>query len=123
MCGLVWFVQVAHYPLFLEIGQQDFVQYERKNTIATSFVTAPMMLIELLSGLALVYLSMGNTLYWLNLIGVALLWLSTFFIQVPLHNRLLNAYDPQAIRRLVRSNWIRTFLWTARAVILLGWGI
>jgi hypothetical protein len=57
------------------------------------------------------------------LIGVGLLaiiWLSTAALQVPIHRRLLDGYDEAAVARLVRSNWVRTLAWTARAYIALS---
>jgi hypothetical protein len=54
----------------------------------------------------------------LTLVGVV--WLSTFLVQVPAHERLALAYEPATQRRLVTSNWIRTASWTARGLVL-GW--
>ena len=47
------------------------------------------------------------------------IWLSTAFIQVPLHRRLLEGYDRHTIEQLIHSNWFRTFAWTLRAVLAL----
>ncbi len=49
-----------------------------------------------------------------GLLGVALL--SAVLVQVPLHARLAEHHDADAIRRLIVSNWVRTVAWTAR-----GW--
>lgn len=46
---------------------------------------------------------------------VALIWLSTFLIQVPIHQQLAKGKDLGLIDRLVRTNWIRTILWTLKA--------
>jgi hypothetical protein len=51
---------------------------------------------------------------------LALIWLSTAVVQVPLHQSLAARYDDSTLRRLVRSNWLRTMAWTARG-LLLGW--
>ena len=50
------------------------------------------------------------------LLGVALA--STIAVQVPLHSRLATGHDPDAGRRLVQSNWLRTAAWTARGLVL-----
>ena len=42
-----------------------------------------------------------------------------FFLQVPSHEKLLRAFDRAAHQFLVRSNWLRTLLWSARALLLL----
>lgn len=122
MFGLIWFVQVVHYPLLASVGADDFVAYERRHTHLTSFVTAPMMLVELGTGIGLVIRYGLDGWFWpVNLLLILLLWASTFFIQVPLHSRLSQTYDPVAMRRLVRTNWARTILWTVRAVGLMWW--
>lgn len=119
MLGLIWFVQLVHYPLFAEVGRDCFVAYARHHTRRTSWVTAPIMLLELGTAVLLVYFQQRSGWYWANLAGIALLWLSTFFIQVPLHNRLVRVYDPVAVKKLVQTNWLRTLIWTLRAVALL----
>jgi hypothetical protein len=50
---------------------------------------------------------------------VALVWLSTAFVQVPLHARLSAGFDTRAHRRLVATNWVRTLSWTARGLLAL----
>lgn len=59
------------------------------------------------------------TLHQAGFIAVALIWLVTFFIQVPLHNKLSEARDKEAISRLVSSNWIRTSLWSLKSILSL----
>ncbi len=120
MAGLIWFVQVVHYPLMGKVGEADFISYENAHTRLTSWVTAPPMLLELGSGAFLLYFSPSSMVFQANLLGIALLWASTFFIQVPLHNQLSRAFSYRAHRRLVNSNWIRTALWTGRGILLLG---
>ncbi len=126
MFGLIWFVQVVHYPLFLQVGAAQFPAYEAAHANRTTYVVAPLMLAELAtSGLLLLSrfrpagISAGSA--WIGAALVAVLWLSTGLIQVPLHNQLQSGYSTETIRRLVATNWIRTLAWTARAVLVLRW--
>ena len=121
MLGLIWFVQIVHYPLFAKVGKENWLAYEKAHTHQTSFVTAPLMIVELLTAIAIIFWGWNIPIWWvwLNLVMVIGLWLSTFLIQVPLHNQLLKRFSEAAIRKLVNSNWIRTILWTLRALI---WG-
>jgi hypothetical protein len=49
---------------------------------------------------------------------VLLVWASTVLVQMPLHGRLgREGHVPALVAALVRSNWPRTALWTARAVL------
>ena len=122
MTGLIWFVQIVHYPLFAAVAKSEFPAYERRHASLTTWVVAPPMLIELASWGLLLASRPGELSTDSLLIGGALLaviWLSTFLIQVPCHNRLTLGFDASVHRRLVLSNWIRTAAWTARSALLL----
>ena len=126
MFGLIWFVQVVHYPLFLRVPAAQFVAYEAAHADRTTWVVAPLMLIELGSGLALLVPhwrppEIGLMDAWIGAALVGVVWLSTALLQVPLHNRLHRGYSAVATRRLVATNWIRTGAWTARAALVLLW--
>jgi hypothetical protein len=45
------------------------------------------------------------------------IWASTAMLQMPMHGHLLAGADARAHRRLVATNWIRTVLWTVRALL------
>ena len=110
MTGLIWFVQVVHYPLFIRVGREAFLAYESDHVKRTTRVVAPVMLSEAAIGLLLALASIGLAL-------LALVWLSTAGLQVPCHRMLSRAFDPAAAARLCDTNWIRTFGWTARLVL------
>ena len=123
MTGVLWFVQIVHYPLFAFVGPSQFALYEQRHANATGYVVAPVMLFELAASLALAYITrhtvyaiLGNTALALTL----LVWLSTFTLQVPCHNRLSRGFDPRIHLRLVRTNLIRTAAWTARTGLLIS---
>jgi len=121
MTGVIWFVQVVHYPLFLKVGSVDFSKYESSHRIRTSFVVVPLMLVEGVSSVALLVWPPGGFAalwLWILVALLVVIWLSTFLIQVPLHNRLSNGFRDELIRKLVRSNWVRTAGWTLRSVAL-----
>ena len=54
-----------------------------------------------------------------GLILVLIIWASTFFVQVPLHEKLAAAFDAKVQQRLVLTNWIRTIAWTLRGALVL----
>jgi len=125
MTGIIWLVQVAHYPLFDRIGRDQFVRYENDYTRRMGWVVGPSMLLELATALALVYLR-GGWLLWLGVALLAVVWLSTIFRQIPQHSRLERGFDAATHQALVRTNWIRTLAWSARSVLALAilakWG-
>ena len=38
-------------------------------------------------------------------------------VPVPAHGRWAGAHDPVTVRRLVRTNWVRTVGWSTRGVV------
>ncbi|HMB70890.1 MAG TPA: hypothetical protein VKU85_16360 [bacterium] len=123
LTGLIWFVQVVHYPLFERVGRDAFTEYERLHAEWTSRVVAPAMLAEGICAVAIVVKGMapepdrGWAMVGLGLLAV--IWLSTFALQVPRHRRLAAGFDAATARSLVQTNWIRTVAWTARCWVAL----
>lgn len=123
MTGVIWFVQVVHYPMMDAAERENYPEYQRRHQTLTSYLVGPVMLFELATAIALLYLSWparGSTWALANLLLLAVIWFSTFFIQVPCHERLASGFSPDAHRRLVNSNWIRTIAWTLRSALLLA---
>lgn len=122
MTGVIWFVQVVHYPLFAAAGQETFAAYERRHTALTTWIVGPPMLVEAgTAGLLLWFRPLGVELSQV-IAGIALLavcWLSTALLQVPCHERLSQGFDAIVHRRLVRTNWLRTVAWSLRALLTL----
>ena len=121
MVGVIWFVQVVHYPLFGKVGISGFRDYEQDHQRRTTLVVAPLMLTEAITALALFWFRPDGIPPFLAVAGlglVALLWASTFLWQVPAHERLAKSFDSATHLSLVRSNWLRTVAWSARGVLV-----
>jgi len=120
MTGLIWFVQIVHYPLFAAVGADRFADYASTHQRRTGYVVGPLMLMEMVTAVALLLAPVTADARPLAAIGLAMLviiWLSTALLQVPAHRALERGYDPAAHRRLVLTNWLRTTLWSARTVL------
>lgn len=123
MTGLIWFVQVVHYPLLARLGDAYFRPYHRMHCERTGYVVGPLMFVELSSAAALVYLlgagTPARTAAWAGLLLLGIIWASTALLQIPQHNRLgALGPDPATLRALLRGNWLRTAAWTLRAVLV-----
>lgn len=122
LTGLIWTIQIVTYPGYAEVPARGFVEYHARYMRRITFVVAPLMLAELGLALALFFDSADFHASSFHATGglilVAVIWLSTAFLQVPAHRRLERSHDVAAIRSLVRSNWIRTLAWTARSALL-----
>ncbi len=121
MLGIVWYVQLVQYPLFASVGVENWTAFEQDYTRRAGWVIAPLMLIELATAVMLGVFANKKTRpwLWLNLLLLAIIWASTFAIQVPLHQALTNDWSVETWESLVASNWIRTVLWSLRTLLLL----
>lgn len=125
MTGVIWIVQVVHYPLFSRVGTERFRSYMEDHNVLITYVVLPPMLVEAATAVLLLLLrppQLPVWAAWTGLVLVGVIWLSTFFLQVPQHSILMNDFDDAAHRLLVSTNWVRTAAWTARS-LLLGWVI
>jgi hypothetical protein len=121
MVGLIWMVQVVHYPLFGKVGPDQYTAYQSSHQSLTTLVVGPPMLVEFLTAVLLVWFRPAGIPGWLvyvALILLAVVWASTAFVQVPCHEKLTAGFDAAVHSRLVVSNWIRTIAWTARGVLV-----
>nr|ACU26411.1 hypothetical protein [uncultured bacterium HF186_25m_30B18] len=118
MTGLIWFVQVVHYPLKSSVGDATFRDYQARHVTRTGWVVGPPMLIEAMSA-ALLALAPPNDAAALpaiiGLITLVVVWAATALYSVPAHGRLAAGFDQATHRRLVRSNWVRTWGWSLRS--------
>jgi uncharacterized membrane protein len=125
MAGLIWIVQVVHYPLFGRVGREGFAAYESAHARLITPIVGPAMLVELVSSLALLAVRPRGMPAWAAWAGVALVgiaWASTAFVQVPLHGTLARGFDEDAHARLVATNWVRTIAWSGHAA-LMAWSL
>ena len=120
MCGLIWFVQIVHYPLMAQVDSAEFTAYERLHQARTSLVVAGPMLAELAAAVGLFWYRPSDVPMAALIIGavlVAVIWASTIVWQMPAHRALEQGFDAAAHRRLVRTNWVRTVAWTLRGAL------
>jgi len=121
MTGIIWMVQVVHYPLFSRVGAASFMRYHDDHTRRITYVVAPLMLAEAVAASYMLFDPPAFFPSWAARVGtglVVVVWASTFLGQVPVHGVLRRGFDPTAHATLVVGNWIRTVGWSARAVLL-----
>lgn len=122
MTGVIWIIQIVHYPLFNQVGRAGFAAYEMNHSRLITFVVMPPMVVELgIAALLTIYRPSTIPAWaaWMGLTLVGVIWLSTFFLQVPQHTILSNGFDAKAHNVLVISNWVRTVAWSVRSGLML----
>jgi len=120
MTGLIWYVQVVHYPLMAGWPHERFADWEALHRERTGAVVIPAMLLEAAATVLFVLRPPRGVPAWLPGTAAAALagiWASTFFLQIPCHTLLSLGWDETVHARLVATNWIRTCLWTARLLL------
>lgn len=120
MVGLIWMVQIVHYPLFKDVGLDQFENYQNKHQLRISFIVGPVMLIEALSTVLLAFypLEFGQSNVILGVGLLLAIWISTVVFQIPCHGKLNHGFETKAYKRLVTTNWIRTIAWSSRGVLV-----
>ncbi|MCS7034703.1 MAG: hypothetical protein NZ561_12040 [Phycisphaerae bacterium] len=123
LAGLIWMVQLVHYPLFARVGAPEWQAFHTEHMRMITVIIAPMMFIEALSAAALVFVAreyppQARLCVWIAAALVLSNWLVTAGVAVPLHNRLGEGLDVAVVDRLVAVNWLRTAGWTLRGLLL-----
>lgn len=112
MFGVMAFVHLVHYPSMRLIEPKQWKIFHDFHISRTQWVVTPPMGLQLL---ATVIVLLGREFGWysLGLLSFALLSLgTTFFISMPLHQRLSKGFNEESLKSLISFNYFR----------LLGWG-
>ena len=121
MVGVSLITQFVTYPSFKLIKSSSFSEFHKSYTNKMLFIVAPVMILELISSLFLVifYVSDNNTEIGL-LITLMLIWFLTFFIIVPIHNKLTLNYNKDLNQKLIKYNGLRTIIWIIKLMLFIG---
>lgn len=123
LAGLCWTVQLAVYAQFGRLilgGDERFRDYHAAYTRGIGYVAGPLMIAELALAAGWFLTVPESAAARVAGGAVVLLWLHTFVLMVPLHNRIQAQPMARLARRLTALNWMRTALWTFRAGVLLA---
>ncbi len=122
LVGVIWIIQLVQYPFFSEVNAENFPKYHAAHTFWITPVVAPAMIVELITSIFIIFYPPENIDYKLLYFGLVLaiiVWASTFFLQVPMHEKLAFGFNAEAHSTLVNTNWIRTIAWSLRGALVL----
>ena len=109
---LIWLVQLVIYPSFLYYERDNLRQWHYNYTKKVIYVVLPLMMGQFI--IAGIHLFNDFSIFTLvSFLIIVSLWIITFFIFVPLHNKVsTDVIRSSILNKLVQLNWIRTVLWS-----------
>jgi hypothetical protein len=126
LVGLIWTIQWVHYPLFAAVPAAAFPAYHAAHVARITPLVGPLMVAELVLAAAWWWQSwragQGLRVASVGLALVAVAWIATALLSVPLHERLADGAEPLLVAALVRTNLVRAIAWTVRLAVVAGWG-
>lgn len=118
LAGMIWTIQVVHYPLFALVGAEGFTDYAATHsTRITVLLLGPWAVQGVTTAWVLLARPPGVPL-WTAVTAAALAVatvLVTLGVSVPQHTVLGSGFDTVAHATLVRTNWWRTVAWSGHA--------
>ena len=121
MTGVIWVIQIVHYPSFHFIEKELYTVFQKFHMNKISIIVIPIMVAELITGIMLFLdKSSKSPFLIISFIILVLIWLITGVFFTKAHNELITGYQELVVNQLVVMNWIRTLLWTLRLLLLIG---
>ena len=119
MVGVIWIIQLVHYPSFHFIEVNQYTTFQRFHMSRISYVVIPAMLTELFT-LILIIISMNQVDFHIlaSALLLIIIWLMTAVFFSGVHQKLALGYDQAVVEKLVNLNWVRTLLWTLRLLLI-----
>jgi hypothetical protein len=112
LAGLIWTIQVVHYPLFARVSREAWDGYMVEHGRRISVLVVPLMPANVIIAAALLVDDASGPA-WANAALAGGVFVLTGALFAPLHGRL----TPARVPRLVRLNWIRTLAWSAQVAV------
>ena len=107
MTGIIWLIQLVQYPFFSKVGNENWLEYHNGHTFWITPIVAPLMIAELVTSFVIFYYPPKDVDFKLLIVGLILtliVWASTFFLQVPLHEKLTANFNVQTHALLVNTD-------------------
>ena len=80
MVGLIWLIQLVHYPLFSYVGSKEFRIFHENHKIFITPVVGIVMIVELVTSGIIIFQIPNGIPNWTAIVGIILLgviWFST----------------------------------------------
>ena len=107
MVGLIWLIQLVHYPLFNYVGSEEFILFHENHKILITPVVGIVMIVELVTSVIILFQPPCGIRNWTSIVGIILLgiiWFSTIYFQIPFHNTLSTKFNENTLFMLINMN-------------------
>ena len=110
-------VQFIIYPSFKSYNENKFKNFHSGYTRKMFLIVGPIMTLELLCCIYLIYIDLTK----ISSLGLILLiiWVLTFFMIVPIHNKLNIKFESLEHSRLLKLNALRTLAWIFKFLLFI----
>ena len=124
MVGVIWVIQLVHYPSFHFIELKQYTTFQRFHMSRISYVVVPAMLTELFTLIFLIiFMDKIDPLVTVSGLLLIIIWLMTAVFFSGVHQKLTSGYDKTVVNSLVKLNWGRTLLWTLRLLLISAYAL
>ena len=114
---LIWLVQLIIYPAYLSIDKEQFSVWHHRYMRTISYIVIPLISAQALC-IGFQCLENNSLLVRFQAILFIVAWTTTFTLSVPCHKKLqTKGWNEGVTKRLIYTNWIRTFAWSAVLVL------
>jgi hypothetical protein len=123
LAGMIWTIQVVHYPLFAFVGEASFTSYEAAHSARITWVIVLPWALQGSTTLALLLAAppgLPRWLIWTAAVLAAIPVVVAIVFSVPAHTVLGSGFDAAAHTRLVTTNWLRTAAWTVHGGVAMA---
>tara|TARA_B100001109_G_scaffold163738_1_gene133360 strand:- start:29 stop:400 length:372 start_codon:yes stop_codon:yes gene_type:complete len=119
MVGVIWVIQLVHYPSFKYVNESDYIIFQKYHMSNISYIVFPVMFTELITALIILFFGEKSLFFVLSLICLFLIWVITGVLFTKYHSILKEGKDLMIIEKMIKANWIRALLWTMRLIMIL----
>lgn len=125
MVGLMWTIHFVHYPLFAQVGDDNFVAYETAHVDRIGNLLLLPWLTEGITLLGLLWIAIHGSRRDIripaivNAVSMGIVLAISGFWSAPAHGKLLKGFDPDVHGRLMNADLVRTIAWTVCGVTAL----
>lgn len=118
MVGLIWTIHTVHYPLFANVGDATYVEFQAEHVDRIGKLLFIPWLTEGITLVALLLLAFVGSRKdlriptFFNGLGMGIVLVISGFWSAPAHGELADGFDASVHSRLMTANLVRTLAWT-----------